>query len=132
MNRVLVDSSVWIEYFQSETKHSDIDDLIDGNLLCTNDLILAELLPFLYIEKENELIESLNSLEKVDIDISWDIIVQMQIQNIKNGINGVGIPDLIILQNVIENNLVLYSADKHFRLMKKIFDFKLAGSDEDI
>lgn len=132
MNRVLVDSSVWIEYFKSEKKHGDIDDLLDDNLLCTNDLILAELLPSLYIEKENELIESMNSLEKVEIDISWEIIVQMQIQNIENGINGVGIPDLIILQNVIENNLVLYSIDKHFRLMKKIFDFELAGSDEDI
>jgi hypothetical protein len=83
------------------------------------------LFPYLYIKKETELIDSLKAIEKKEIKINWDTITKMQIKNIKNGINKVGIPDLIILQNVIENNLILYSIDKHFLLMKKIFDFNL-------
>jgi len=122
---MLIDSSVWIEYFKSENKHKVIDELIEENVICTNKLILTELLPYLYIKKENELIDSLNTIEKIEIKINWDTITKMQIKNIKNGINKVGIPDLIILQNVIENDLILYSIDKHFLLMKKVFDFNL-------
>ena len=125
MSKMLIDSSVWIEYFKSENKHKVIDELIEENVICTNKLILTELLPYLYIKKENELIDSLNTIEKIEIKINWDTITKMQIKNIKNGINKVGIPDLIILQNVIENDLILYSIDKHFLLMKKVFDFSL-------
>lgn len=46
-----------------------------------------------------------------------------QIINLKHGINNVGIPDIIILQNVINNNLSLISIDKHFNQMKNHFDF---------
>jgi hypothetical protein len=125
MSKILIDTSVWIEYFKSENKHKVIDELIEENAICTNNLILTELFPYLYIKKETELIDSLNAIEKKEIKINWDTITKMQIKNIKNGINKVGIPDLIILQNVIENNLILYSIDKHFLLMKKIFDFNL-------
>jgi len=125
MSKILIDSSVWIEYFKSENKHKVIDELIEENVICTNKLILTELLPYLYIKKENELIDSLNAIEKIEIIINWDTITKMQIKNIKNGINKAGIPDLIILQNVIENDLILYSIDKHFLLMKKVFDFNL-------
>ena len=125
MSKILIDSSVWIEYFKSENKHKVIDELIEENTICTNNLILTELLPYLYIKKENELIESLKAVEKKEIKINWDTLTQMQIKNIRNGINKVGIPDLIILQNVIENDLIFYSIDKHFLLMKKIFDFNL-------
>jgi predicted nucleic acid-binding protein len=125
MSKILIDTSVWIEYFKSENKHKVIDELIEENAICTNNLILTELFPYLYIKKETELIDSLKAIEKKEIKINWDTITKMQIKNIKNGINKVGIPDLIILQNVIENNLILYSIDKHFLLMKKIFDFNL-------
>lgn len=125
MSKILIDSSVWIEYFKSENKHKVIDELIEENAICTNNLILTELLPYLYIKKENELIDSLNAIEKKEIKINWDTITKMQIKNIENGINKVGIADLIILQNVIENDLILYSIDKHFLMMKKIFDFNL-------
>ena len=125
MSKILIDSSVWIEYFKSENKHKVIDELIEENVICTNKLILTELLPYLYIKKENELIDSLNAIEKIEIIINWDTITKMQIKNIKNGINKVGIPDLIVLQNVIENDLILYSIDKHFSLMKNVFDFNL-------
>ena len=57
--------------------------------------------------------------------INWDMIMNLQISNLKNGICKVGIPDLIILENAIANNLALYSEDKHFRLMPEITNLKL-------
>ncbi|NOX90781.1 MAG: PIN domain-containing protein [Calditrichaeota bacterium] len=40
---VLVDSSVWIDYFRAGIKSEKLDELIDENLICTKDIILAEL-----------------------------------------------------------------------------------------
>lgn len=41
----------------------------------------------------------------------------MQLTCLRNGINKVGIPDLIIAQHAIQNNLSLFSLDKHFTLL---------------
>jgi len=67
----------------------------------------------------------LESIEKVVIDIEWKEIISFQVYNLKNGINNVGIPDLIIAQNVIQNDIKLYAKDKHFQLMKKHLGLKI-------
>ena len=35
------------------------------------------------------------------------------------------IPDLIIIDNAIENDLILFSLDKHFQLISQYIDLKL-------
>jgi predicted nucleic acid-binding protein len=122
---VLVDSSVWIEYFRGNSKTLPLNDLIDRNALCVNDLILAELLPSMHHKKETILRDLLSSVTKVPLDIDWNSIVGMQTRNLKNGINRVGLADLIIVQNVMANNLVLFSLDKHFSLMSSLHGFRL-------
>ena len=42
---VLVDTSVWVNYFRSGKDSGKLDFLIDENLIVINDLILAELVP---------------------------------------------------------------------------------------
>ena len=44
----LIDSSAWIEYFKGNQKYTFLDNLINTNAICTNDIILTELLPFDY------------------------------------------------------------------------------------
>ena len=126
MNRssVLVDSSVWIEFFKN-SRPTHLDLFIEEDIVSINDIILCELIPNLKLQRKTEAIESLFSIEKIPLSIDWDLIRQYQILNLKNGINKVGIPDLIILQQVIEENLTLYSFDKHFRLMQSFLNFKL-------
>ena len=124
MNRVLVDTSVWIDFFKGDPKAKALNDLIDQNQVYINDLIKVELIPFLLIRKENEVVDLINQLENISITIDWNEIAQMQLSNLKSGINKVGIPDLIIVQNVLQNDLILFSQDKHFELMKKIFEYK--------
>ncbi|TGM61785.1 PIN domain nuclease, partial [Leptospira vanthielii] len=43
MNQVLLDSSVWIEYFRNSNSHisSEVDKLIDLGNIYTNELILT-------------------------------------------------------------------------------------------
>ena len=116
---VLIDSSVWIEYFRNGNNYEKVDFLIDENLVVINDLILAELVPFLRIKNQREIISLLNSISKLDLVIGWEQIIDYQLRCLKQGINGVGLPDLIIAQNAIQNHCAIYSLDNHFKLMKK-------------
>jgi len=122
---VLVDSSVWIEYFKGNESVLPLNELIDSNNLCINDLILAELLPSINHKKENDLKDLLLTIEKIDMVIDWHQIISMQTINLKNGLNKIGISDLIITQNAIDNNIELYTIDKHFTLMSKMHELKL-------
>ncbi|HQO02816.1 MAG TPA: PIN domain-containing protein [Spirochaetota bacterium] len=127
MSRVLVDSSVWIEYFRGSKSIgvSTFNELLDNNQLCINDLILSELLPSILHQKEYHVVDLLKSINNIPIIIDWYEIIDFQTKNIKNGYNNIGIPDLIIIQNVLQNNLVLYSIDKHFTFLQKLYKFKL-------
>jgi len=121
----LVDSSVWIDYFRGTGQPAVVDVLIEENLLVANDLILAELIPALHLRRQRRLIALLREVKRFPIVIDWDDITKMQITCIRNGINGVGIPDLIITQNAIQNDLRLLSADKHFDLMSNYLPLSL-------
>jgi len=122
---ILVDSSVWIEYFKGNEKALPLNQLLDTNTVCINDLILAELLPSINHKKENVLKELLLTITKIPLEINWNTIIYMQTQNLKNGINKVGIADLIIVQNVMENDLELFTFDRHFELMSDLYDVRL-------
>lgn len=122
---VLVDTSVWINYFAGDEKAIGLEKLIDSNNLCINDLILTELIPSINHLKEYVLKDLLYSVRKIELTIDWNILIQLQTINLKNGINRVGIPDLMIAQNAIENGIDLFANDKHFELMSKIHPLKL-------
>ncbi len=122
--KVLVDSSVWISYFR--TGHPDqLDMLIQEDLVYTNEVILTEMIPFMKAVNQETLIETMESLESIPLQIDWPIIREYQRINLLNGINNVGIPDLLILQQVIDERLFLFSFDKHFTLMQEHFKFEL-------
>ena len=122
---VLVDTSVWIEYFRDGNNSEKLDFLIDENLVVINDLILAELIPFLKIRNQRKVIKLLNHINKLEIHIGWDQLIEFQYKCLKNGLNGVGIPDLIIIQNAKQNHCKIYSLDNHFKLIKDIVKIEL-------
>lgn len=117
---VLVDTSVWIEYFRNGNNSEKLDFLIDENLVLINDLILSELVPFLRIRKQSKIIELINNINKLSLNINWEQISEFQYKCLKSGLNGVGIPDLIIAQNAKQNHSEIYSLDNHFKLLKSI------------
>ncbi len=51
--QVLVDTSMWVDYFRSGIKSSELSALIDENLIVTNDIILTELIPSLRVKRQN-------------------------------------------------------------------------------
>ena len=122
---VLVDTSIWIDYLKSGDNSSDMDSLIDKNLLLTNDIIQAELIPSPKIKKQTKVIELLQNINRTPLKINWEKIIESQVLCLKSGANGVGIPDLIIAQNAKENDCMIYTLDKHFRLLNKVLKVKL-------
>ncbi|MBI5676834.1 MAG: PIN domain-containing protein [Nitrospirae bacterium] len=114
-----------MEYFRNGNSLERLDFIIDENLVVTNDLILAELIPFLKIRKQKNIIELLNDINKLQLHVKWDEIIDYQVQCLKKGANGVSIPDLIIAQNAKQNDCEIYSTDKHFKLLKSIMDIKM-------
>ena len=122
---VLVDSSVWIAYFRGTSELPSLDWLIEEGLAVTNDLILAELTPVLLVRGERKLVGLLREIERVPLTPDWDGIMELQVTCLRNGINKVGIPDLIVAQHAMQHNLSLFSLDKHFRLLSKHVALKL-------
>ena len=122
---VLVDTSIWIEYLRTGNNSEKLDFLIDENLIVTNELILAELVPSLRIHNQRKVVKLLYNIKKLELIINWDQIIEFQFKCLKNGLNGIGIPDLIVAQNAKQNHCEIYSLDSHFKLMKDILRLQL-------
>jgi len=116
---VLVDSSIWVEYFRGSADDGRLDFLIEENLVVVNDLILAELIPALHLKRQRKLIGLMREIICPPLEVDWDDLTQMQIACLKHGINKVGIPDLMIAQHAIQNRIELYTRDKHFKLIAR-------------
>ena len=118
---ILIDTSVWIDYFRNGSTADAVDVLLRNNSICVNDIILAELLPSINLRGEDELRELLLSIPRLQLQIDWNELIYMQSQNLQQGLNKVGLPDLMIAQNAIQNNVKLFTCDKHFLLMQEFF-----------
>ena len=122
---VFVDTYIWIEYLRSGNHSEKLVFLIDENLIVINDLILAELVPSLKVRNQKNIVGLLYNINKLSLSINWGQIIEFQFKCLKNGLNGIGIPDLILAQNAKQNRCEIYSLDNHFRLMKDILELQL-------
>jgi predicted nucleic acid-binding protein len=128
MNRVFIDTSVWIDFFSGGEKSAHLDRLLDEDRVSINKIVKVELYPFLSAKKQNNLIELLEAVTDIPLFIDWDKIIGYQTINIKNSLKRIGIPDLIILDHVIQNDLALYTLDKPFSMMAHHIRFKIFRS----
>jgi hypothetical protein len=67
----------------------------------------------------------LYKINKYEIVVNWGQIIDYQYSCLKKGLNGIGIPDLIIVQNAKQNHCSIYSLDNHFNLMESILNIRL-------
>ena len=123
--RVLVDSSVWIGYFRVGRHAADLEALLDDNRIVTNDLVLAELIPALQLQRQTRLINLLRELERQPLQPDWDEIIRLQTTCLRHGINGVGIPDLLIAQHAVLHEVQLMARDRHFQQLARYTPLQL-------
>lgn len=121
MSEVLVDSSVWIGFFRDQELPSsmELDALLEQKRVVICNLIKAEILPFLPSRKlYDEVSEYFSALAQAEeYGQLWNDIIQNQYKIIRNGLNGVGIPDMMICCLAMHHNLPLFTADRHFKLL---------------
>jgi predicted nucleic acid-binding protein len=116
----IVDSNIWIEFFKRKNFFESVSELLENNTVSINKIILAELLPSAKLKKEKDFIECLSGIEVMDLNIDWDEIIEIQFQSIKNGINKLGLLDIVIAQNAKQNKLGMFTINRHMILLCKM------------
>lgn len=124
-SNVLVDTSIWIEYFNKPKSPSGaaLDDLIKTGYAFTAGVIMTELLQGAKIEKEfNAILENFIALPFFDTTIdTWIKAGKISFSLRRKGIT-IPTTDLIIASLALENNSSIFTLDPHF---KKIPDLRL-------
>ena len=63
--QILVDTSIWVDYFKGGEKSLNLDDLLLDDRVVINDIILAELIPLLLLKKQAKIIDLLKKYRTV-------------------------------------------------------------------
>jgi predicted nucleic acid-binding protein len=126
--QVLIDTSIWINYFRNNDCADILTQLFDDDRVVINDVILSELLPAMNLYAKKVLIEKMRALECLPVFVNWEGIIALQTQCLKHGINGVGLPDLMIVQTALEYKLPIYAVDKHFKKIHSFLKFDIFDS----
>lgn len=129
---ILFDTSIWIDYLKKSSSQDSIifDSFLDNNQVAICGVIMAEIIPFLKTSHEKYICENLfNHLPFLTSTYSeqkeWQEIINYQQQLLKNGLNNVGIPDLMIISLAKQYEMAIYTKDKHFKLAKNILNFEI-------
>ncbi len=118
MNKILVDTSIWIEYFKgNKSAAAIIEEKKTHNIFIAGPIITELILGMKTKSEKDNFASSLESLPRLLVaDRDW----------IDAGILGgalrekgipVPLPDLIIYTLAKNNNCCLYTLDKHFELI---------------
>ena len=115
--KILVDTSIWIEYFKN---NPNVVDFMEKHLMedsvCLVGIIVTELIQGIKIEREREMIRSnLDAIHYIDMKFE-DWIKTGDLSNAlrKSGLT-LPLTDIAIASTAIENNLMLVTRDKHFK-----------------
>ena len=128
---ILVDSSVWIDYFRSADtpQVALLDSLLGRTPLAVGDLIAAEVLQGVRDEREFRLVKkTLDAFDHIDL-AGYDLAVKAS-QNYRL-LRAMGITirktiDTLIATRCIENGLTLLHADRDFLPFAQHLGLKLA------
>ena len=124
---VLVDTSIWIEYFNKPDSRAgaSLENLLKQGRVVGTGVVLAELLQGAKIEKEFELIlESMTALPLLETTLStWIHAGRMSYSLRKKGIT-IPTTDLILASLAVENHCLIFTLDPHFNRIPGIELFK--------
>jgi len=118
---VLVDTSVWIEFFRKkEPYYSTVSDLMDKDSICCLGIVVAELLQGAKSEKELNTIKSFLHVfdflpEAAEI---WEKAGELSFSLLRKG-RAVGLSDCYIAVAVQAADVRLFTLDKHFSVIRK-------------
>ena len=121
MSWILVDSSIWIEFFRRPDAPVSLvlDQLLAHRLVCTTGLVKAEVVPGARSKRDFRRLRSLFDALPLapERDGFWTHLIRFRYHLHMKGILGIGIPDLIIATVAIQNRKLVFTADEDFPRM---------------
>jgi len=132
--RVLLDTSVWIEYFrnQSAVFVDFVAEIVKNHEICVPKIVLAELMQGAKSEKELAVIaEFMEAFTIIDqTDQTWVTAGRLSYELRKKGKN-VNLTDCFIAVLAQENNCAVFTLDRHFKDIRpqaglRLVDYKVA------
>lgn len=121
-NRVLIDTSVWIDYFKG--KNIQLAEKVDETLtfyeVFVPKIVIAELIQGSKSEKEIKVIEEfLGAFKIIDhTEDTWINAGRLSFAMKRKGFS-VNLVDCYIAVLSMENNCKIFSLDEHFKIIKK-------------
>lgn len=120
--KIIVDTSIWIEYFKNDPGIARIiDEGLDANEIYIIGPVVAELLQGVRTKREQETISKLiDAVAFLDCEMKdWADAGRISWSLRKSGIT-VPLTDLIIFSVAQNNDAVIFTKDKHFNLIPDI------------
>ncbi len=127
---VLIDSSVWIEFFRTKTTTigDSVEDLLDTNDATLCGVVEMEILHGLRPREQKKIAELFKVLPYINTERQDFIEAGLLLARLRS--TGITIPatDALIATICLRHNLSLFSLDKHFDYLTELKRFKqLAG-----
>ena len=119
--KVLVDTSVWIDYFlRREPAHSRVSKLLTDHRVCTAGLVVAELMQGARSEKEMSVIRDFVHVFDFlpEGPGSWLAAGELSFK-LRRGGKSVGLADCYLAVLAKQNGAAILTHDRHFDLMRK-------------
>jgi tRNA(fMet)-specific endonuclease VapC len=126
-NRVLVDTSIWIQFFRAEPKISDsMKALLMENAVWTCGMVMFEVLQGIKSEHEKtKILDILSALPYMEMNRSlWQKSAELSASLKKNGLN-LPLSDIFIAAICLENNLPIFTLDDHFEKIPEVKIYKI-------
>jgi len=121
MSRILVDSSIWIEFFRRPEAPASVvlDQLLANRLVCTTGLVKAEVVPGARSARDFRRLRTLFDALPLaqEREGFWTHLIRFRRRLHLEGIFGIGIPDLIVATVAIQNRKLVFTADEDFPRM---------------
>jgi len=129
MDKVIIDTSVWIESFRprgDQSLHRLVKDLILGELVLLPGIIKTELLRGAKNKKEyNQLSQLLKGLSYLAVpEDFWERLSEFSFQLLRKGVV-VPLTDTYIALLCIENQASILHRDKHYDMIAKKTKLKI-------
>jgi hypothetical protein len=128
-DRVLVDTSIWIDYFKGEDEEllKKTDEFLTDAVVYVPKVVMAELIQGAKSEKEIAVIESfIEAFHIIDqTEHTWLKVGKLSYSMKRRGLN-VNLVDCYIAVLAEEHHCKIFSLDEHFKVIKKFLKIELA------
>jgi predicted nucleic acid-binding protein len=118
MSRILVDSSIWIDFFRRPDAATSlvVDRLLAHRVVCTTGLVKAEVVSGAQSPRDFRRLRSLFDALPLapERDGFWSHLTRFRYRLQVKGIFGISIPDLMIATVAIQNRKLVYTSDTDF------------------